>query len=170
MLLCELMKCAELKMFAFFCGGVKTEEVGGEVIVAKMQAFSTCRGLVCCTWSHATISSFYIWCFGRKSLLHGMRWEGKNTVWLCCFSPIYEGKAFLQKYWHTASTFWVPWESLWCPFSYVSFCFWENCGFNEVTQKFSVVTDFLKFLFPRNWKDLGSSGSFSCKWKIVLYS
>lgn len=30
-------------------------------------------------------------------------------------------------------------------------------------QKFSVVTDFLKFLFDRNCKDLGSSGSSSCK-------
>lgn len=33
--------------------------------------------------------------------------------------------------------------------------FGKNVGLGEVMQKFSGVTDFLKFLFPRNWKDLG---------------
>lgn len=48
---------------------MKTEKVGGEVIVAKIQAFSTCRGLVCCTHSHVTISSFLYMMLWRKELI-----------------------------------------------------------------------------------------------------
>lgn len=58
-------------------------------------------------------------------------------------------------------------ESLGSPYSALSHtsrsALGKIVGLDEVMQKFSVVTEFLKFSFPRNWKDLGSSGSFSCK-------
>lgn len=149
---------------------VKTEEVGSEVILAKMQAFCMCRGWVCCTCRHITIPSLLYMVLWRKELLTQCGMRGKNTIWLCCFSPMYQGKTFLQRYWHTAPLS----ESLGNPYSALSHmphsAFGKTVGLDEVVQKFSVVTAFLKFLFPRNWKDLGSSGSFSCKWKIAPYS
>lgn len=55
-------------------------------------------------------------------------------------------------------------ESLGNPYGALSLshsAFGKIVGLNEVMQKIFVETDFQKFLFPRNWKDLGSSGSFS---------
>lgn len=64
-------------------------------------------------------------------------------------------------------------ESLGNPYGALSLshsAFGKIVGLNEVMQKIFVETDFQKYLFPRNWKDLGSSGSFSWKWKTVPYS
>lgn len=129
MLLCELIKCAELKMLAFFFFG---QNRGGG------------------WWGHSCQNASILYVYGIgllymkacnhfKFVIYGaLEEKATYTVWgerertqsdFAAFLQCVKEKPCLQGYWHTASTFWFSWESFWCPFSYVSFCLWENCGF-----------------------------------------
>lgn len=107
MLLRVLIKSAELKMLGFFGfffwvrSGQNRGSGWWSHSCQKCKHFVV-KGIGLLYMQACNHFKFYIWGFGGKSFLNGVRWEGKNTSWLCSFSPMFQGKTFLQRYWHTA--------------------------------------------------------------------
>lgn len=92
-----------------------------------------CLWKVCCVCRYVTISGLIVICGAleqRASYIwsYGVRWEGKNTIWLCCFSQMYQGKN-LHRGVGTQLPLSESLGNLHGALFHISFFLQENCGF-----------------------------------------